>query len=620
MFPHRRLVVLFACALLACGPRAASAQTPEQWQALQLAAADKSDQIMAEANRHKGPLAQYQVMRRAYEQDKSPAFRMIFGQYISWHQSFIGDYPDAAASFSIRQVSAPDDSPSPLGLPGYHAHPALATIPELAKSYPIVLLNEAHNVALTRSLTVQLLGRLRAEGFDYFAAETLYQTDTGLQARGYPVDKSGFYTEEPVCAEMVRTALKLGFKVVAYEAQSAPSGDAREAGQARNLYNAVFKRDPKARLVVDAGYSHIVKTGRHLGGSSMAEYLYKLTGLPMLSVEQTMLYPHAIAGNDHPIYAAVMEQLHPDVPIVFTSSAGKPWSLRPGYDVSVFFPPTHLVHGRPDWLSLGGLREPWFVDGARCQQHFPCLVEARYADESDDAIPADRMVLDQLPQVGTLDTRVMTNSQGVPGSDLYLRPGKYRLRFSAENGDPLYHRNITVPAKQLHELVDTTRKATDEQHRLLDQHAFALADDPSHPLAPPARDSDMPAIDLAPLDQAAQKLKQSAQAYEAAYHARAASGLDLTDAQRNALNTLMGRMEQSLTSPDGLPGRTWFRHMIYAPGMLTGYGVKTVPGVREALEARRWDEADRYAVVTAKVLDGYRAQLDRLTGMLKQPH
>ncbi|MBD8899686.1 transferrin receptor-like dimerization domain-containing protein [Rhodanobacter sp. DHG33] len=173
--------------------------------------------------------------------------------------------------------------------------------------------------------------------------------------------------------------------------------------------------------------------------------------------------------------------------------------------------------------------------------------------------------------------------------------------------------------KQLHELVDATRKATDEQHRLLAAHAYALADDPSHPVAPPARDSDVPAINLAPLDQAAQRLKLSALAYETAYHAHAASGLNLTDAQRNAMNTLMGHMEQSLTSPDGLPGRTWFRHMIYAPGMLTGYGVKTVPGVREALEARRWDEADRYAAITAKVLDGYRTQLDRLTMMLKQP-
>jgi len=174
--------------------------------------------------------------------------------------------------------------------------------------------------------------------------------------------------------------------------------------------------------------------------------------------------------------------------------------------------------------------------------------------------------------------------------------------------------------KQLHELVADTRKATDEQHRLLDQHAWALTSDPTRPLAPPERDSDMPAIDLAPLDRAAKHLKQSAQAYEVAYHARAETGLDLGDAQRNALNALMGRMEQSLTNPDGLPGRTWFRHMIYAPGMLTGYGVKTVPGVREALEARRWNEADRYAAVTAKVLDGYRAQLDKLTTMLKQPH
>ena len=443
MCPRRRLAVLSACALLACGPHAA-AQTADQWQALQLAAANKSDRIMAVANRHKGLLAQYQVMRQAWDEDKSPAFRLIFGQYISWYQSFIGDYPDAAASFSIRQLPEPDDRPSPLDQPGYHAHPALAAIPELAKPYRVVLLNEAHNVALTRSLTVQLLSRLRAEGFDYFAAETLYQADSGLQQRGYPIDKSGFYTAEPVCAEMVRTALKLGFKVVAYEATSDATGDAREAEQARNLDAAVFQRDPAARLVVDAGYGHIVKSGRYLGGSSMAEHLYQLTKLPMLSVEQTVLYPHAAAHDDHPIYTAVMAQLHPDVPIVFTGTNGKPWSLRPGYDVSVFFPPIHMVRGRPDWLSLGGLRKPRFVDGTRCQRHFPCLVEARYAGESDDAIPADRLVLDQAPLLGTLNVPVSSSLQDVPGADLYLRPGKYRLRFSAEDGDSLYHQNITV--------------------------------------------------------------------------------------------------------------------------------------------------------------------------------
>jgi N-acetylated-alpha-linked acidic dipeptidase len=171
---------------------------------------------------------------------------------------------------------------------------------------------------------------------------------------------------------------------------------------------------------------------------------------------------------------------------------------------------------------------------------------------------------------------------------------------------------------ELHKLVDDTRADTKEQHELLEQHAFELAADPSRPVAPPARDSDVGDINLAPLDQAAKQLKQSAQAYEVAYNERASTGFDMPEAQQRQLNALMGQMEQALSDPAGLPTRPWFKHMIYAPGMLTGYGVKTVPGVREALEARRWNEANQYAVVTAKVLDRYRAQLDRLTALLKK--
>jgi len=171
---------------------------------------------------------------------------------------------------------------------------------------------------------------------------------------------------------------------------------------------------------------------------------------------------------------------------------------------------------------------------------------------------------------------------------------------------------------ELHKLVDDTRKDTQQQHQLLDQHAFALTEDPTRAVAPPERDSDMPAIDLAPLDNAAKALKQSAQTYASAYNARAAAGFHMAAAQQIQLNQLMGRMEQALSDPDGLPGRPWFKHMIYAPGMLTGYGVKTVPGVREAIEARRWSEANQYAAVTAKVLDRYRTQLDQLTALLKK--
>ncbi|CAM5564551.1 transferrin receptor-like dimerization domain-containing protein [Rhodanobacter lindaniclasticus] len=170
---------------------------------------------------------------------------------------------------------------------------------------------------------------------------------------------------------------------------------------------------------------------------------------------------------------------------------------------------------------------------------------------------------------------------------------------------------------QLHKLVeDPTRKATAQQHQLLDAHAYALDSDPTRPLLPPVRDSDVPAIALAPLDQATQRLQQSAQAFQAAYARQAAGGFALPAPRLRQLNRQMGRMEQALTDADGLPGRPWFKHFIYAPGMLTGYGVKTVPGVREAIEARRWDEADRYATITAGVLDRYRAQLDQMTNLL----
>ncbi len=170
---------------------------------------------------------------------------------------------------------------------------------------------------------------------------------------------------------------------------------------------------------------------------------------------------------------------------------------------------------------------------------------------------------------------------------------------------------------ELHALVEKTRDDTAQQHQLLDQHAYTLVADPTRVVAPPARDSDVAAVDLAPLDQAARQLDASVKAYQTAYASMADNGFAMPVAQQRKLNSAMGRMEQALTDPAGLPTRPWFKHMIYAPGMLTGYGVKTVPAVREAIEGRRWDEADRYALLTAAVIDRYRAQLDALTLLLQ---
>lgn len=433
--------------LLAGLASTASAQIPSVWRDQQIEAMNKSDAIMKRAHESKDLLAQYQVLRRAYASDGKPAFRAIFGQYLSWYQSFIGDYKDAELGFSIEQKPLADDNPSPLTQPGWHAVPALDYIPQLAKNYRVVFLNEAHNIALTRTLTVRLLKPLREEGFNVFAVETLYPADiSALNKRGYPIADSGFYTREPIYAEMVRTALKLGYRVVAYEADADHTGDAREAQQAENLWK-ILKADPNAKIVVNAGYAHIQKAGRFLGAESMAEHFVKDSGITPLSIEQTILIPHQDSGMDHPDYRPIVDSLHSAQPMIFINKDAKPWSVRPGYDASVIFPEEHFMSDRPTWLGLWGARVPFSVDGNVCQRHWPCMVAARYADEGDDAIPADRMVLDPIPLTTINDIKITQGDYSIPTGQLYLRPGqRYRLTITDERGQRIGSQVITVNA------------------------------------------------------------------------------------------------------------------------------------------------------------------------------
>ena len=446
---HDRLLARFTrigIVLLAAINLPVAAQTATDWQQRQLQAMDKADAVTQRAHAYPDLLTQYRVMRRAYAANHDPAFRSIFGQYLSWQLSFLGDYVDAEKVFSIPHPALEDDEPSPLDLAGYRPVPAIVWLPKLAAKHRAVFFNEAHNVALTRTLTTRLLRALRTEGFNTFAVETLRRTDIdGLRKRGYPIETSGFYTREPIYAEMVRTALKLGYRVVAYEADEDLDGDAREAQQAQRLWN-ILKHDPRARLVVNAGYEHIVESGSFLGAMSMAEHFRQDSGIVPLTIEQTWLIPHADASQDHPVYRRIVAALHPQQPLIFIGPGDNPWSLRPGYDVSVIFPETTVRDGRPTWLTLGHLRVPWYVDGSLCKDVFPCLVEARYADEGNDAIPADRLVLDTIPLMLLSDIKVTTSNSVVPVGELYLRPGTYRLSAVDENGRVLYNSTINVKA------------------------------------------------------------------------------------------------------------------------------------------------------------------------------
>jgi N-acetylated-alpha-linked acidic dipeptidase len=121
----------------------------------------------------------------------------------------------------------------------------------------------------------------------------------------------------------------------------------------------------------------------------------------------------------------------------------------------------------------------------------------------------------------------------------------------------------------------------------------------------------VPYLNFSSLDNAVSRLEQSARAFDREYARLSASDDARVVAERERINASLTTLEETLTDAHGLPGRDWFQHMIYAPGRRTGYGVKTLPGIREAIEERQWDEANQYIGVVSRALNAYSTRLDK---------
>jgi N-acetylated-alpha-linked acidic dipeptidase len=208
------------------------------------------------------------------------------------------------------------------------------------------------------------------------------------------------------------------------------------------------------------------------------------------------------------------------------------------------------------------------------------------------------------------------------GAALAQTIGRVMLRVADADVLPMkfsdFAETIATYVDELHKLADDLRERTEQQHRLLDEKSFKLAADPTETCVPPEREPPVPFINFAPLDNALLRLRKSARACDEACARAAAADFKLSDTQLTRLNGLLQGLEQTLIHSNGLPGREWYRHMIYAPGLHTGYGVKTLPGVREAIEQRRWPEAGQYVTIIAAVLDEYTGRLDQAVAVLKQ--
>jgi N-acetylated-alpha-linked acidic dipeptidase len=160
---------------------------------------------------------------------------------------------------------------------------------------------------------------------------------------------------------------------------------------------------------------------------------------------------------------------------------------------------------------------------------------------------------------------------------------------------------------QVKKLADSKREAAETQAKMLASNAYRLADDPTKTSRPPTALKSVPHFNMAPLENSIDHLKRSAKAYDSALAAKGGSQSQTVKAK---LIELARQTEQSLVVDVGLPGRNWYKHLIYAPGRYTGYDPKTLPGVREAIEEERWADVDRYAALTGAALDAYADRLD----------
>jgi N-acetylated-alpha-linked acidic dipeptidase len=161
--------------------------------------------------------------------------------------------------------------------------------------------------------------------------------------------------------------------------------------------------------------------------------------------------------------------------------------------------------------------------------------------------------------------------------------------------------------EELQTLTENSRKDIEKFNTLVERNAFELATDPKKPLIKPVKKEAVPYLDFSPLQNVLARLKTTTETF---------SGLDeagLSKEKLERLNRLLMDAEAQMTRKEGLPRRDWYKHQLYAPGFYTGYGVKTMPGVREAIEQKNWAEAQEQIHILAEVLAKVNSHLQEMT-------
>ena len=299
-----------------------------------------------------------------------------------------------------------------------------------AKRNRVVMINEAHDKPMTRAFTASLLEDLYQQGFHYLAMEMLgnvpFKAVTKVNAT------TGYYSAEPLAAELIRKALEIGYTLVPYEdTDTRHSVDQREYAQAQNIYDFLSKKDTTAKILVHAGYAHIEEGARKEERIPMAAYFKIISKIDPLTIDQTEM----IEQSNNPFGAALYDAWIKKRPV--TASSIALLNERPVdpfgvdlYDLHVIHPPTKYVNERPAWAAMNGWRNEIPVSPAYRSLF---LVQAFYDKEYVESNPGLAVPADQT---------YLTASNGT--YYLYLHKGKYKLVFRDKLYEILGTKDIVV--------------------------------------------------------------------------------------------------------------------------------------------------------------------------------
>jgi N-acetylated-alpha-linked acidic dipeptidase len=205
------------------------------------------------------------------------------------------------------------------------------------------------------------------------------------------------------------------------------------------------------------------------------------------------------------------------------------------------------------------------------------------------------------------------------GIALSKTTGRVMMRLA--NADVLpfdfnsFYKTLNDYATEVKTLLENQRSETETENKMVKDNLYNLAKDPTKTYNAPASKNAVPYLNFSELENSLVQLKTLAEDYQKDYN----NGTQLTVEKQNQLNQILFNAERSLISEAGLPRRPWYKHEIYAPGLYTGYGVKTLPAIREAIEQKNWNEAQLGVNIVSKTIQVYNTQVQQAVNLLGKP-